>query len=206
MLPRHAFAPALLLALLACGSDDPRLPQQLYDDAVKMNQSGRGPEAKAMMDAIIRRFPDSPAAQQAKKDLYLIEAFLKQENTERQKQVHASMKRIMDALTRYKGKHGEYPDELRGLVPEYLDQVPETPWNHPFFYRPFVPMPIEDYKDRKGNVAQRFNTKLESYYLVCMGTDLQPGGGAMAADVVAVNGEFSKEGVLSPVPMPQPVR
>jgi len=205
---RARLAPVLaLLALLArCSSEDPRLPGNLYEEARKLNLEGRSLEARAMMRQLTQQYPDSDAAQQAKRDLFLLDAFVARDISDRQKQVRASMKRITDALIRYKGKKGEYPSSLQELVPEYLDQVPETPWGHPFLYRAFVPKPIEDIPVKRGPARQRFNTKLESYYLACLGTDLQPGGEGAAADILLQDGEPIEEKAFTPVPQPQPVR
>ncbi len=127
-----------------------------------------------MMKQLTERYPDTEAAQQAKRDLYLIEAFVKRDMEDRQKQVRAAMKRIADALIRYKTKKSEYPASLSDLMPEYLDQVPETPWGHPFLYRPYVSRPIEDFQVNRGPAKQKLNTKFDGYYLACLGTDLSP--------------------------------
>lgn len=196
----------MLLLLSACGGEDPRLPQQLYEDAVKLNQEGRTLEAKSLMDQVATRFPETTAGKQAKKDLYILEALLRQDIAERMKSVRLVLRRTSDALTRYKAKKGEYPESLAALVPEYLDQIPELPWGHPLFYRPFVSNPIEDVKDRRGNLTQRFNTKLDAYHLASLGTDLRPGGEDLAQDILIVNGETWRERTLPPIPLPQPVR
>lgn len=200
--------PALaLLALLAgCSSEDPRLPTHLYEEARKLNLEGRSLEAKAMMKQLAERYPDSEAAQQAKRDLYLIEAFVNRDLADRQKQVRASLKRITDALIRYRGKAGEYPGSLQGLVPEYLDQVPETPWAHPFLYRPYVTQPIEEVQVKRGPAKQKFNTKFDGYYLACLGTDGLPGGEGLAGDILIKDGAPWGEPAFPPVPQPQPVR
>ena len=205
---RARFAPVLaLLTLLAgCSSEDPRLPANLYEEARKLNLEGRSLEARAMMRQLTERYPDSDAAQQAKRDLFLLDAFVNRDIADRQKQVRASMKRITDALIRFRGKKGEYPASLQELMPEYLDQVPETPWGHPFFYRAFVPKPIEDIPVKRGPARQRFNTKLESYYLACLGTDLKPGGEGAAADILLMDGEPIDDSAFSPIPQPQPIR
>lgn len=91
-------------------------------------------------------------------------------------------------------------------MPDYLEQEPETPWHHPFFYRPFVGVPILNTKDRKGHSIQVLGTKLDSYHLACLGTDLQPGGEDLAADTFIVDGEIYPEKTLPPIPIPQPVR
>ena len=195
-----------LLLLTGCSSDDPRLPANLYEEARKLNLEGRSLEARAMMKQLTQRYPDSDAAQQAKKDLYLIEAFVNRDMADRQKQVHAAMKRVADALTRYKTKKGEYPAALGSLLPDYLEQVPETPWGHPFLYRAYVTRPIEDLPSKRGPARQKFNTKFDGYYLACLGTDLQPGGEGLAADILIKDGLRWNEPTFPPVPQPQPIR
>jgi len=205
-LPRPVI-PLLALALLAgCRSEDPRLPQKLYEEAIRMNQEGRNQEAQILMKQLAAQFPDSQPGQQATKDLYTLEALLRQDLKEKQKQLHSGMKRVADALTRYKGNHGEYPRFLSSLAPEYLEQAPETPWKHPYFYRPYVTSPIVDTKDRKGRVVQTFSSKFDGYILVCLGTDLQVGGEDLAADTYIVNGEWYKGSTPPPIPSPQPLR
>ncbi|MBK8571337.1 MAG: hypothetical protein KA743_00205 [Geothrix sp.] len=206
---RHRrLAPALALLLLAagCSSEDPRLPANLYEEARKLNLEGRSLEARAMMKQLTERYPESEAAQQAKRDLYLIEAFVNRDIADRQKQVRAAMKRLTDALIRYRAKRSEYPAALGELVPEYLDQLPEAPWGHPFLYRPYVTRPIEELQVKRGPARQRFNTKLDGYYLACLGTDLQPGGEGMAADILIKDGTLLSESAFPPIPQPQPVR
>jgi hypothetical protein len=202
------FAPALLLltVLAGCSSEDPRLPANLYEEARKLNLEGRSLEARAMMKQLTERYPNTDAAQQAKRDLYLIEAFVNRDVADRQKQVRTAMKRLADALTRYKTKKGEYPVTASDLVPEYLEQVPETPWGHPFLYRPYVTRPIEDIPVKRGPVKQKLNTKLDGYYLACLGTDLKPGGEGLAGDILIKDGVLWSEPAFPPLPQPQPVR
>jgi hypothetical protein len=191
---------------MSCRSEDPRLPQQLYDEAITLNQQGKQVEARALMAQLAGKYPDNPSGQQASKDLYLMDALLRQDLQEHQRQLRSIMKRTADALTRYKGKHGEFPRFLSALVPDYLEQEPMAPWKHPFFYRPFVGTPILNTKDRKGRPVQVLGTKLDSYHLACLGVDLQPGGEGLAADTFIVDGEFYKEKTLPLIPQPQPVR
>jgi len=197
---------SLALAILACHSEDPRLPKQLYDEAIHLNQQGKQLEAKTLMAQVAAHYPDTATGQQASKDLYLMEALLRQDLQERQRNLRGIMKRVADALTRYKGKHGEYPRFLSSLVPDYLEQEPEAPWGHPFFYRPFVSAPITNTKDKKGRPVQVLSSKLDTYYLVCLGTDLRPGGQGLAGDTFIVDGEFYKDSPLPLMTLPQPVR
>jgi len=202
--------PVLLLLTLGCGnSEDPRLPAHLYDDAIQKNQAGQGDAARLMMDKIIKQFPDSEAATKARKDIYQIDALQKKELAQRQQEVKAMVKRVIDALNRYNTKKGEYPGSLMDLVPEYLESAPTAPWGHPFIYRAFVGLPIEDVTDRRGRLSQRFNTKLDHYHFCSLGTDFEPGGYGMAADVLVKDGEILdsvKEKTFPPLPTPQPVR
>ncbi len=195
-----------MLLAVSCESEDPRLPQNLLDEAQRLSRDGKTLEAKSMLERIVQRYPDTPMGKQAYNDLFIIQSALKQEMQEKQRLVRASLRRVVDALTRYKTKHGEYPWTLQALVPDYLDLVPETPWGHPFLYRPFVPNPIEELRDKRGHITQRINTHYESYHLACLGTDLQPGGEDLAQDTLVIDGDFIKEKVFPPIPMPQPVR
>lgn len=197
---------ALLAILAGCSSEDPRLPGNLYEEARKLNLEGRSLEARAMMKQLIARYPDSEAAQQATRDLFLIEAFVARDEADRQKQVRAAMKRVTDALIRFRAKQGEYPVSLQELVPEYLEQVPEAPWGHPFLYRAYVARPIEEIQVKRGPVRQRFNTRLDGYYLACLGTDLAPGGEGLAGDFLIKDGMPWTDGPFPPVPQPQPAR
>jgi hypothetical protein len=196
----------LLVVYTACRSEDPRLPKELYDQAVQLNQEGKQLEARAIMAQVASRYADTPAGQQAVKDLYLMDALLRQDLQERERQLRTIMKRVADALTRYRERHGEYPRFLSSLVPDYLEAEPRAPWGHPFFYRPFVSAPILNTRDRKGRQVQILSTRLDSYHLACLGVDLQPGGEDLAADTFIVDGEFWKEKTLPPIPLPQPVR
>jgi len=203
--PRCTVIP-LALALLSCQSEDPRLPQHIYDEAIQLNQQGKQLEAKTLMEQLAARYPDNPVGQQASKDLFLMDTLLRQAEEERIRQLRSIMKRTADALTRFKGKHGEYPRYLSSLVPDYLEQEPEAPWGHPFFYRPFVSAPITNTKDKKGRPVQVLSSKLDTYYLVCLGTDLRPGGQGLAGDTFIVDGEFYKDSPLPLMTLPQPVR
>jgi hypothetical protein len=207
MLRRSVLASALLALLaLSCDSSDPRLPDSLYSDAVELNKQGKTLEAKSMMKMIAQQFPDTQAGKQAGKDLYLIEMIIKQDLQQRQKELMDVMRRVANALIRYKGNKSEYPTALTALVPEYLEKVPETPWGHPFLYRPYVRNPIVDIKGKRGAVSQKFNSAFDGYYLVSLGVDLQPGGEAMAGDVLMVDGEVLKQGELPAIVQPQPMK
>lgn len=199
---------ALLLGFLlaGCRSEDPRLPEQLYDQATQLSRENKNLEARALLERLAQRFPESRAGQEAVKDLHTIEAILKQEMAETQRRLRSSLQRTVGALERYKAKTGQYPWTLQELVPEYLDQVPEAPWGHPFLYRAFVRNPIEELRDRRGRISQRFNTSLDGYHLASLGTDLRPGGEDLAADLFYVNGDPHREKTLPPIPLPQPVR
>jgi len=203
---RVASALLPLLMLVGCSSEDPRLPGNLYEEARKLNLEGRSLEARAMMKQLAERYPDSEAAQQAKRDLYPIEAFVNRDLADRQKHVRAAMKPVHDALSRYKTKKGEYPLALGELMPDYLDQVPEAPWGHPYMYRAYVTRPIEELQVKRGPAKQRFNTKLDGYYLASLGTDLQPGGEGLAADTLIKDGMPLGDPTFPPVPQPQPLR
>jgi len=197
----------LCLAITGCSSSDPRLPQQLYEDALALNREGKTQEAKALMEIIVQRYPEKTEGQSARQDIFMLEAMLKNSSEEIKRQRRQIIRVTCDALRRYKERHGEYPHTLLKLIPEYgLDQIPMTPWKHPLIYRPYVSAPNEQYYDRRGRASVRQNTRFDSYHLVCLGTDLAPGGQDMAADILVVDGKIITENHLPPIPDPQPLR
>lgn len=209
MLSFHMQFPIVLLSLLvmlSCNSEDNRLPQKLLEEARGLSNAGKTMEAKCILERITQRFPDTAEGKQANQDLFIIESTLKQELKEKQRIARGAMMRIVYALKRYKNNEGEYPWSLQELLPVYLDLLPETPWGHPFFYRPFVSKPIEEIKDRRGKISQKFNTQLDSYHMACLGTDLKPGGNDLARDYLVVDGEFYNGSEFPMIPNPQPVR
>ncbi len=205
---RSLLVPAVvLLALgLGCDSEDPKLPAQLYEEARVANLKGKGLEARVMMKQLIASYPDSPAAQQAKGDLMIIDTLIKREQDQQLQRVRGDLRNLNNALSRHRSKKGEYPAALGDLVPEYLDRVPETPWGHPYLYRPFVTRPIQDVQVKRGPVRQVFNTKFDAYYLACLGKDMTPGGEGLSQDILINTGETIRESRLPPIPGPQPVR
>ncbi len=197
----------LLGALLACEPDqDARLPQSLYDEGRKLSVAGKGPEARALWNDLIARYPESESAQQAKKDLFFVSAMIDREEGERVKATRGALGRVLGALARYKDKRGEYPPSLNDLVPEYLDQVPQASWGHPFFYRAYVGQPIVTITPKRGPARQLFNTKLDHYDLASLGTDLAPGGDGLAKDLFFHDGEAVDTTGFDPIPGPQPFR
>ncbi|HJW09093.1 MAG TPA: hypothetical protein VJ483_05615, partial [Holophagaceae bacterium] len=189
-----------------CESQDERLPASILKEAQALNAADKGPQARALYNQLIAQYPGTPQAEQARKDLFLIQAFMDRDAADRSRVLRTSMKRIMDALTRYEAKRGEYPDRLEDLVPDYLDKVPLSPWNHPFLYRAYVSKPIEDVNQRRGAPKQRFNTRRDAYELASLGRDAAPGGDGVNADILVRNGDVYPEKVFDPLPGPQPVR
>ena len=205
---RSRLMPIFLLGtLLACQPDqDPRLPQSLYEEGRKLSVAGNGPQAKALWNDLIARYPGSDAAQQAKKDLFFVNAMIERDQNEKQRATRVALGKILGALARYKEQRGEYPASLNDLVPNYLDQVPQASWNHPFFYRAYVGTPIVTITPKRGPARQLFNTKLDHYDLASLGTDLAPGGDGLGKDLLFHDGESVDTAGFDPIPQPQPFR
>lgn len=60
-LPRSLFPVLAALALVGCGSEDPRLPQRLYDEAIRLNQEGHNQEAQSLMRQLSTQYPETSA-------------------------------------------------------------------------------------------------------------------------------------------------
>lgn len=67
------------------------------------------------------------------------------------KQISAGGLRQQLALIAYQRDHGDYPQELAALVPDYMPSVPIDPYaGRPFEYRPEgVPLWFQDYRDSR---------------------------------------------------------
>jgi hypothetical protein len=207
VLPLSPFPPILCLLAAGCSAQDPRLPEGLYEDALALNKEGRTREARALMEEIVRRFPERPEGMAARQDIFMLDAMLGRSEGDERRQVRHLLRLTCDALKRYRDRHGEYPASLSRLVPEYgLEQAPLTPWKHPLLYRPFVSVPAEQPADRRGRAPARYNVRFDSYHLACLGRDLAPGGGGLDADTLVVNGRIVEGGALPPIPEPQPTR
>jgi hypothetical protein len=206
-LPNRPLILLLCLAAHGCSFSDPRLPEGLYEDALELNKEGRTREAKALMEEIVRLYPERPEGMAAKQDIFTLDAMLNRMQGDEVRQLRHTIKTTCDALKRYRDRHGEYPTSLSKLVPDYgLDQIPLTPWRHPLFYRPFVSVPVEQVTDRRGRESMRANVRFDSYHLACLGKDLAPGGEGMDADTLIVNGQAISEKHFPPIPEPQPKR
>ena len=191
---------------LACRSEDPRLPQQLYDEAIQLNQQGRQLEARTLMEQLAAKYPDTPTGQQASKDLYLMDALLRQDLQERQRQLRSIMKRTADALTRYKGKHGEYPRFLSSPGAGLPGAGARDPLEAPVLLPPLRGHPDPEHQGPQGPAGPGAEHQAGQLLPGLPGGDLQPGGEDLAADTFIVDGEFYKEKTLPPIPQPQPVR
>ncbi|MCL1894435.1 MAG: type II secretion system protein GspG [Holophagaceae bacterium] len=195
------------LLTIGCFSNDPRLPEKLYDEAVSLGREGKTLESKALMEEIARLFPEKLEGMSAREDVFTLEAMLKRKADEEKKQVRQIIRSTCDALKRYRDRYGEYPTTLQKLVPEYgLDQIPLTPWKHPLFYRAFVSVPKEEITDRRGRATTKTNTHLDSYYLACLGQNLVPGEATDDEEILVVNGTIIQEKSFPPIPEPQPFR
>ncbi|HZU53622.1 MAG TPA: hypothetical protein VFF77_06980 [Holophagaceae bacterium] len=197
----------LLGTLLACQPEpDNRLPQSLYVEGQKLSVANKYPEARALWNDLIARYPGSDAALQAQKDLVLINTFIENDQDARLKGTRLAMNRVTSALSRYKDQRGEYPASLNDLVPGYIDKVPQASWGHPFFYRAYVGQPIVTITPKRGPARQLFNTKLDHYDLASLGTDLAPGGDGLAKDLLFHDGESATTTGFDPIAQPQPFR
>jgi hypothetical protein len=197
----------LLGTLLACQPEpDTRLPQSLYDEGQKLSVAGKYPEARALWNDLIARYPASDAALQAKKDLVLINTFIQNAEDDKAKGTRRALNLVVGALARYNKEKGEYPPSLNDLVPQFLGQVPQASWNHPFFYRAYVGQPIVTITPKRGPARQLFNTKLDHYDLASLGTDLAPGGDGLAKDILFHDGESATASGFDPIAQPQPFR
>jgi hypothetical protein len=204
-MPKIPFFLFLFLMAFGCKSNDPRLAEELYKEALELSNDGRILESKALMEEIALRWPEKLQGIQASQDIFRLDALLNKAEEESIRQTRQTIRATCDALARYIMRNGEYPTSLSKLVPEYgLDQIPVTPWGHPLFYRPFVSE--QSLTGTLAAKAGRPSTRFDSYYLASLGNDLAPGGEGLAADMLYFNGRLLEEKQFPPIPSQQPMR
>ena len=194
----------LCLTLMGCYSNDQRLPEKLYSDALELSQQGMFQESKALMEEIASRFSEKLVGMSAGYDVWRLERVIESANEEENRQVRVLIRSTIDALARYRNRFGEYPTTLMELIPDYgLAQIPVTPCGHPLFYRPYVNNPRERVSNRRGGTTTRDNTRFDSYQLAYLGKDLKPG----APDkILVLNGQVIYTMYFPKIPSPQPLR
>jgi len=168
-LPAVLTAALAALLLLGCATDE-RRARELREEAQRLVDEDRLEEAVLVYEEILTRYPETETARKARDEL---ETYRNLTQAIDRYPSHSSldvMVRTGRAIERHRWRRGAYPESLRVLVPDFLDEVPVDPWGRELRYR------------RKGPTR--------GYVLACYGSDGEPGGEGEARDLIADNGRW----------------
>ena len=167
----RVFAIVLALALIVgCGSE--KRADRLSREADRLAAKGDNPAAVASLEKLLREYPNSTAAAQAREKIKLYSGLVDAVERFPQRRAREIVVAVARALDRYRGARGSLPENLELLVPDFLDAVALDPWGGKLLY------------ERTGRAA---------YRLASLGDDAVRGGEGDAADLVVVNGRFTED-------------
>lgn len=155
-----------MLASAGCGGD--RRADRLYREASELVENGDTAAAVPKLEEILRDYPDSEAAEKARREVVLYRGLSEAVAAYPVRRARDLMVQTARALERHRATRGAAPETLEALVPAQLPATPEDPWGRILEYR----------KVGAG------------YRLACLGSDGAPGGEGDAADLVVENGAF----------------
>lgn len=161
-----------LVALAACSSDE-RRAERIARDADARLESGDVAGATEQLEEILRRFPDTDAAEDARERLRVVRGLRDAIEKYPSHRTRDAMVQVGRALETHRAARGGYPASLRDLVPDFLPEgVPDDAWGRAFEYEPV-----------RGGAG---------YRMISRGADGAAGGSGDAEDLVVENGRFQE--------------
>ena len=172
--PARVIVAILLLAVaVACGGDE-RAAERLYREAKDRVAKNDYAGAVERLDKIATDHPDSPLAEQARRDAILYRGLDDAVTRYPQRRAREILVQLARIVERYRAAKHDVPGSLAELVPGWLEKEPLDPWGRTVVYQ------------RKAVGS--------GYRLACLGADGKPGGSGDDADLVVDNGSFVQGG------------
>lgn len=162
---------ALFLVGFASCSSGERRAERIARDADARLESGDVAGATERLEEIVRRFPETNAAEDARERLRVVRGLREAIEKYPSHRTRDAMVQVGRALEKRRSARGGYPASLRDLVPEFLPEgVPEDAWGGAFVY-----------ESVGGGTG---------YRMISLGADGAAGGTGDAEDLVVENGRF----------------
>ncbi len=159
-----------LVGFASCSSDE-RRADRIAKDADARLESGDVAGATERLEEIVRRFPDTKAAEDARERLRVVRGLRDAIDKYPSHRTRDAMVQVGRALERHRAARGGYPNSLQDLVPEFLPEgIPDDAWGGALEY--------ESVLGGRG------------YRMISRGADGAVGGSGDAEDLVVESGRF----------------
>jgi hypothetical protein len=145
----------------------------MYEESKEKIAAGDLEEGVRLLKEVIAQYPDTEAAAEAKKEIYLFQGIAGAAENYPVASARDLLVRTARVLERLRYRR-RLPGRLDELVPRPLDSAPVDPWGAPLIY------------SRSSNGR--------GYTLASFGSDGVEGGSGAAADIIIQNGEFKVGG------------
>ncbi len=152
-----------LLGLAACSS---RRAEEAFHEAVALEEKASLEAARVKLREVVRRWPDTPAAADARREIEWIDAVLEAAARGPSLEAWDAVRKVSRAAEEFRLAQGRYPRSLDEMIPRWLEGPVRDPWGHRVRYAPAP----------------------DGYRVVCYGSDGLPGGQGDATDLVVENG------------------
>lgn len=170
----HGASIVMLVALVSLvGACSDYRAGKLYDEATELVERGELESAVQVFEDILDRYPDSPSAEQARKEIELYRGLTTAIDFYAPRKVYDLMISTARAIYRFEDRRNRWPTSLDQLSPGFLERPAIDPWGRTLVYA--------TKPGRRG------------YVLGCYGSDGRRGGAGEARDWFIENGRFVDE-------------
>lgn len=163
--------PLLCVLALAAGCSEGRAGRA-FRAATEDAQNRPSAEVRTELQRVIERWPHTRAADLARREIEWMDDLEKSSFNGRALLAWDAVRRVGQAVERYRMRRGRYPERYADLVPLWLPGPIDDPWGQPIGYL----------RTPRG------------YQVVCFGSDGIPGGQGDATDVIVENGRAIRRG------------
>ena len=143
-----------------------RRAEAAFREAVALEEKASLEAARVKLEEVVRRWPDTPAADDARREIEWIDAVLDAAAHGPSLAAWDAVRKVSRAAEEFRLAEGRYPRSLDEMVPRWLEGPVRDPWGHEVRYAPAP----------------------DGYRVICYGSDGLPGGQGDATDLVVENG------------------
>lgn len=158
-----------LICLVPGCADDAEKAERLYREAKERVDGDDLVAAIEDLEALVERYPATPAARRAERDLVLYRGLVRAEHQYPVDNAHELIVRVAKAIESYRSRNRKWPQSLDDLRPGLMREAPVDPWGR-----------VLRYRAKPGG----------GYVLLTYGADGKAGGKLDDKDFYVEDGEF----------------